>query len=328
VTGPVLVVGCGSIGRRHLTNLRKLGRGDLVAFDPLDERLRLVRDDLDVRTVPSLAAGLEASPSAVIVCTPPHRHVGVARSAVEAGADVLIEKPIADRLDDVEELIAAAARRSRVIMVGYNLRFQTGLVRLKALLDDGAIGRVLTLQAEFGQYLPDWRPGQDYRAGHMVSDAEGGGVIREVSHELDYARWLAGEVRSVSAVAEHVSGLAMDAEDVAFVLLRFVSGALGHVALDCVQREYSRRCKVVGAEGTLVWELRGGLRLYRATTGRWEHFAVEQDVSRTYVDEMAHFLAVVRRERPPVVDGAEAARVLRIALAARESAKRSREIDV
>ncbi|MBM4134038.1 MAG: Gfo/Idh/MocA family oxidoreductase [Nitrospira sp.] len=322
----VFVVGCGSIGRRHLANLKSLGIRDLIVHDSAAERAQLVVGESGVRAVSTLAEGLDAKPVAVVVCTPPHMHVQVARDAVMAGADVLIEKPISDRLEGLEALVEVSAERGRVIMVGYNLRFHRGLRRMRDLVLSGAVGKVLTLQAEFGYHLASWRPKMDYRKGYFASENSGGGVLLDVSHEIDYVRWIAGEVHSVYAVAEHVSPLEIDTEDVAFLSLRFAGGHLGQVSLDCLQPGYSRWCKVTGSEGALAWEHGQGLRSWE--NGAWREIEPAQDIGETYLREMEHFLACVQRRAAPSVDGIEGMQVLRIVLAAKESARLRREVTI
>ncbi len=322
----VFVVGCGSMGQHHLANLKTLGVEDLMAYDPQKEQVEFVRETIGVQTVPSFEEGLKAYPASVVVCTPPHLHAEVARAAVEGGADVLIEKPIAHQIQDGEELLEVAAKHSRIVMVGYNLRFHPGLQKVKELIDSGVIGRILTIRAEFGQYLPDWRPAQDYRLGYIVSSAMGGGIILDSSHEIDYVRWLGGEVRSVLAVAERISDLEMDTEDAALISMRLAHGVLAHISLDCFQRGYSRSCKVVGSEGTVVWDFHTGVRLYTAQEKRWDNFPMTPNANEMYIREMEHFLACVRKETTPLVNGVEGMRVLRIALAAKESARMRKEI--
>src|SRR5206468_5770621 len=126
-------------------------------------------------------------PEGVLVCTPPHLHVDIALRAVGAGAHVFVEKPIATTPAGVDLLARDAARAGRSVLVGYNLRFHAGLRRMKALVDGGAVGRVVSLRAEFGQYLPDWRPAQDYRTGYLAQP-ESGGIVLDGSHEIDAIR--------------------------------------------------------------------------------------------------------------------------------------------
>src|SRR5712692_4201615 len=95
----ILVIGCGSIGERHIRNLRSLGLSDIGAVDPLATRLDTVARNYDVRPHCSLQAGLEKKPDAVLVCTPPHSHISVAQQAIAAGCHVFIEKPLSDTLE-------------------------------------------------------------------------------------------------------------------------------------------------------------------------------------------------------------------------------------
>ena len=98
--------------------------------------------------------------------------------------------------------------------------------RLRELARAGAIGRVVSARLEFGSWLPDWRPSQDYRDGYAVRRASGGGIVLDAIHELDYARWLVGDVHSVACFADRLSSLELETEDVAAVLLRFAGGAI------------------------------------------------------------------------------------------------------
>jgi predicted dehydrogenase len=320
-----LVIGCGSIGQRHIRNLRALGVADIGAYDSNAERLDRVTHEYGVSPCSSIEAGLASQPDAVLVCTPPHLHTLVAQQAIDAGAHVLVEKPIAHTLDGLDDLLRTADDRRRILYVAYNLRFHVGLLKLKALLDSGAIGRPLVIRAEVGQYLPEWRPTQDYRAGYNVRSAMGGGIILDASHELDYVRWLCGEVEGVYCAAGHLSDLEMDTEDTAAITLRFSNSTIGQVHLDCIQRGYARNCKIIGSEGSLFWEFKEGVR-HLLPDKTWHTFPMTPDPNEMYLAEMRHFMSCVRGEEEPLVDGATGKRVLEIALAAKESAARGVQV--
>jgi predicted dehydrogenase len=234
---------------------------------------------------------------------------------------VFIEKPVASELVGVGELVAEARRQHRVLYVGYNLRFHAGLIKLKSLLDEGVIGKLLMIRAEVGQYLPDWRPTQDYRQGYNVSAAMGGGIILDASHELDYVRWLGGEVQSVFCAAGHLSDLEMETEDAAAIVLHLANGVIAEVHLDCIQRGYARSCKLIGTHGTLIWDFKEGVRWFEGATKAWQEFKIMPEPNEMYVEEMRHVLACVRGETAPLVDGVSGQRVLEIALAAKRSAQ-------
>ncbi len=313
-----LVVGAGSIGRRHLRNLRALGITNLAVCDPDSARLRSLAPEI-AATFPDMDNALgELRPEIVFVCSPPVYHVRQALEAVRAGAHVFIEKPLSHELEGVDLLISEAGRWGRTVQVGYNLRFHPGVEMLQRLVSEGRIGRILWARAEFGQYLPDWRPQADYRTTYSARRDLGGGIILDASHELDYVLWLMGAPERVLCLAGITSDLAVDVEDCATILLQFPDGAQADVHMDFVQRGYTRTCKLAGEKGTITWDYSANeVRLYLAETGEWQSFAYKFSANDMYLAEAHDFLECVRTGRTPRVTLAEARRVLEVALTAR-----------
>lgn len=325
----ILVAGCGSIGRRHIRNLQALSITGLTAYDIDPERLRSAGDEFGIAIRESLDEALATRPAAVLVCTSTSQHLPIALAAAKQGCHLFIEKPISHSTDGVDEMLRAAAANDRVILVGCNFRFHWGMQQVKTILDNGEIGRVISVRAEFGQYLPDWHPWEDYRTGYSARSELGGGIILDSIHELDYLYWLFGPVAEVFCFAGKMSYLEIDTEDTADISLRFTSGIHGTVHLDYVQRSYERSLKVIGEEGTLIWNFQDNtVKEYLANTGHWEVTAREPapEVNGMYVAEIEHFLACIRGEASPMVDGETGQRILRIALAARESAETGRVV--
>jgi len=316
----VLVVGAGSIGRRHLQNLSSLGLTRLMACDPDPERIAGIEQPLAGSFLDFSQALSTGKPDAVLICTPPVFHVDQALEALNAGAHVFIEKPLSDQLDKIDYLIEHSTQRGLVVQVGYNLRFNPGIRKLKELIDNGTIGKVLWSRLEVGQYLPDWRPWQDYRESYSARKDLGGGIILDASHEIDYAVWLFGKPVEVISMCGKVSGLDLDVEDCATVLLRFEGGAQVDIHLDCVQRSYTRCCKIVGEIGTLDWNYSSReIRIFRANPGAWTSVAYDFDSNDTYIDEIKDFLICIERGQKPAVDLQQARLVLEIALTAKSA---------
>ena len=326
-----LVIGCGSIGKRHIKNLLSLGAAELLAFDVrLESRLE-VEESLRVKTVGQLEAAWQWAPNVVLVTTPTSLHVPLALESAARGCHLFIEKPLSDRWENIDLLLTEARHHRLITLVGCNMRFHPGLAVMKKLLDERAIGRVIAARIEVGQYLPDWHPWEDYRQSYSARRELGGGVILDAIHELDYARWLLGEVASVICCAEKLSGLEIDTEDTAALLLRFQSGAIGEIHLDYVQRAYSRTCQIIGDQGTLHWDYSTGqVRFYSAHNQQWQIYAnpSEWQPNQMYIDEMAHFLNCLAGTEKPVLDLFEAAQVLQLALAAKVAARERRWIDL
>lgn len=325
-----LVLGTGSIGLRHCRNLAGLGH-EVVAWDPDGARREEAAAIPGVAARATLDQALDTRPGAAFVCAPPAHHVPLAWRALAGGAHLFVEKPIAHESGPVPALLAEAARQDRRLAVGLNLRALPSLARVRALVADGRVGRVLGARAEFGAYLPDWRPGRDYRGNYAVSAALGGGILLDAIHELDLLGWLLGEAREVLCTAEHLSDLAGDTEDWAEITVRLRSGALAHVHLDYVHRPYRRGLEVVGADGSLLWDYPAHTVTVHGEAGEpeVEGFAeVEGDANWMYVEEVRRFVRCVETGEPPLVDGREALRSLCWVEAARRSAREGRWVEV
>jgi predicted dehydrogenase len=156
-------------------------------------------------------------------------------------------------------------------------------------------------------------------------------VLLELSHEIDYVRWLIGEVREVSARVGHLSDLETDVEDLAEIILEFESGAIGSIHLDMVQRTPVRTCRLIGSEGTLLWDgIANHSSWYSSDSRSWTDLchAGTLDRNEMYIAELRHFLECVRGLATPTVSGEDGRRVLQIALAARRSSIDRRAVTV
>jgi predicted dehydrogenase len=324
----IAILGCGSIGTRHIGNLLSLGISDLLVFDPDLEKRDRVEACFGVQSCPDLNTVWESEPDAVLITTPPNLHLELAKSAAEHGCHYFVEKPLAVRMEGLDELIEMSKARELITMVGCNMRFHFGPSTIKRLISEGAIGRIISASLDAGQYMPDWHPDQDYRRRYSAQSAMGGGVILDGIHELDYARWLFGEVIEVFCHGGKLSNLEIDVEDSANILMLFETGFSAMVHIDYVQRSYSRTCKVIGEEGTVAWDINGTLECYSSRTGQWEVWEPPKDytINDMYVEELRHFLSCLDQHKPTVCDVEDAAKVTRLALAARESMERGKKV--
>lgn len=328
-----LIIGSGSIGQRHLSNLRQLlpnAKITILRHDPsipAPEEAAKLSDRIVYRLEDAFEEGLDFA----VVASPAPMHVAVALPLAERGVHIFVEKPIADRLDGVDQLLDASRRHGGALLVGYVLRHHPLLQAVREMIVGGAIGRVLSVRAEVGQYLPEWRPASDYRRTVSARKDLGGGVLLELSHEIDYVRWLVGEPTSVFSRVARVGDLEIDVEDLAEIVLQFAGGALGSIHLDMVQAEATRTLRMIGSEGTIDCNLRGGtMRVYSRRTKRWDERAFPEAAAgdNIYLAQMRHFLECVAGRAEPCVTGEDGRRALRIALAAKESAQGDRCVEL
>lgn len=317
-----LIAGFGSIGRRHLRNLRALGEDDILLYRSHHSTL----PDDEIAGLPvetDLRAALAHQPDAVIVSNPTALHLDVAIPAAEVGCAILLEKPIAHSLERVNDFRAAVQRGRAKVLVGFQFRFHPTLRRAAQLLAEGAIGQPLAARAHWGEYLPNWHPWEDFRQGYAARADLGGGVILTLCHPLDYLRLLLGDVDSLWAFTAERGGLGLPVEEAAEIGLRFKGGAIGTVHLDYLQQPPAHTLEIVGTAGTLRWNnADGALAVFRPAKQDWEMHMPPEGFERNwlFLEEMRNFIAVARGEAQPACTLEDGIRALEIAVYARESA--------
>jgi predicted dehydrogenase len=322
----VLIVGLGSIGKRHLRIAREL----LPNAD-----IRVLRHQT-TNEVPDYSNGcfstieeaISFSPQIAIIANPAPFHIETAQALAEAGVHLLIEKPLSASLSDVTQLLETCQKQGVVSLTGYNLRFLPSLQRYRDLLGKNVVGKVLSVRCEIGQYLPSWRPDSDYRQGVSAQRELGGGALLELSHELDYLRWIFGEVEWVKATLSRQSMLEIDVEDTAHLTLGFgltldSYQLIGSVNLDFIRHDTTRLCTAIGEKGSLCWNgLTGEVLFYGANRKEWElMFNDQYHRDDSYIAEWKNCIESVNTHKTPLITGEDGLKVLQIIEAARHSAK-------
>ena len=317
----VAVIGQGSIGRRHAAILLELGH-EVTVYDPNPA----ARPPSGVVVASSTRECLTAADAAV-VASPSSEHPTDARTAIELGVPMLVEKPLALDAAHAAELDCHAQRRGVMLSVAMSLREHPGVQALAALLAEDAVGRTLRASAWCGSWLPGWRPEDDYRRGYSARSELGGGVLLDVAvHELDYLLWMLGPVRTVSALARRVSELETDVEDVAVIVMELASGGVAEVAVDYFDRSYTRGCRIVGSHGTLLWSWEDQQLTRRDASGCSSRQDLPSDTAPAYRRQLERFLIAVHDGSPPPVSAAEACQVLTVLDAARASSRSGRQV--
>ena len=310
---PILIAGFGSIGRRHVQNLRALGHKKFVLYRTGKSTL----PDEEIAGIPTesdLDKALAHKPIATIIANPTAMHLPIAIAAAKAGSHLFLEKPISHTLDGVIDLQRLVKKKNLVVQVGFQFRFHPGLRKVKKQLEKGAIGKVVSVQAHWGQYLPGWHPWEDYRKSYAANAALGGGALLTLCHPFDYLRWLIGEVERVCAVEGRSSGLGIDVEDTADVLLRFKRGATGHVHLNYLERREAHTLRIIGESGIICWDNAKPIKNFERNT--------------MYKSEMRHFLACIKRNEQPLCTLDDGIETLKIVLAAKESVRKKRLVEL
>ncbi|HNP23922.1 MAG TPA: Gfo/Idh/MocA family oxidoreductase [Panacibacter sp.] len=257
----ILVIGLGSIGRRHLANLA--GMGHRVSAVSSKRKPLAGTETAPAPAVEPVAvyASLErafsaASFDAAFICSPTAFHAKALIFLLQEQVPrIYVEKPLFDQWEPVPTIRALAARYGPQICVGYDLHFEPGFAQVNTLLSCNGIGRLLSVQAFAGQYLPQWRPYEDHRTGMSAKTETGGGVLLDLIHEIDYLLQFAGNARSVYCKTTNSGSLGIETEESADLLLDFDDRVSATLHLDYLQPSLTRFATFTGTGGTIVWNL-------------------------------------------------------------------------
>ena len=329
----ILIVGLGSIGKRHLRLARSLLPNSDIRV--LRHKVSSEVSEFSNGCFYCLKEAIAFAPQIAVIASPAPFHISTAQALAECGAHLLIEKPLSDSLNGVTHLLATCKNKGTVLLTGYNLRFLPSLQCFRDLLCQGIIGKTLSFRCEIGQYLPSWRPKCDYRKGVSGRRELGGGALLELSHEIDYLRWIFGEVEWVGATLCRQSDLEIDVEDTAHLTLGFLSATKGYeligtVNLDFVRHDTTRLCTAIGERGSLRWNgLTGEVELFKRGAPAWlQIFNHPHQRDDSFLAEWQNLIECVAKQKTAMVTGEDGLRVLEIINAVRKSAESCMKVHV
>ena len=341
----VLITGLGSIGQRHARCLKAL-YGENVELHAYRTRglKQTVKDSpsgliADNETDPSSVNGivkvfdnlneaLKEEYYAVFVTNPPDLHVETTKKALLAGANVFIEKPISHNLDGIEELIKISDENGLKVMVGHQLRYHIITRRMKEILRDGIIGKLISAEFVFGEYLPNMHAYEDYRISHAVSEKRGGGAILSLNHDIDIACYLLGMPTRLFCMGGNLSSLEMDCEDSAHILMeikRKEGPMVVNVLLDFTQRPTRRQWLINGEKGAINVDLtKNSLTVTSYNNGKAEvleesHKGFERN--KMFIGEISDFFDSIDKNLDSPLGLAESYEIMKVAIMAKKSLK-------
>jgi len=326
----ILVVGSGGIAARHIKNIRTRLPDSEITLCRSSPASTTSHDKSAVAAVNQVSYSLEDAlrkkPRLALICCATSAHIEYALALAKQGVHIFVEKPLSNTLDGLSELEGVVRENELAFLVGYNLRFSKSLVHFRNLIHDGKIGSVVSVRIEVGQYLPDWRSG-DYRDSISAQRDLGGGVVLELSHELDYFSWIFGKPSSVYANLSKRSDLDIDVEDSADILVETKKGVTGLIHLNMVQRQKSRSCIVIGTKGYLTWD--GTSQTVDGSIANEDSVFFsggECDIKQSYVEELKYFLECVEDVSARKTDFGKEREVVDFVLAVKASASQRKPV--
>jgi predicted dehydrogenase len=330
----ILAIGGGSMGRRRLRDLTYLNEGEVLLFEPMEERCRETAAAFGVRGFTDWDEALAQQPDVLSISTPPALHEPYVRQGMVHGLHVFAEVPFVLDAAALEEIAGQAQGYQGVLGVSHTARYYPPLRLIHDVLQNDTIGKPLYFEYSLGNYLPDWHPYEDYRKFYASDARLGGAGMDMLLHEINAIRWWMGEISSVYARLSKVSALEINGPDNHDVLCTFANGARGFFHHDVIERgTVGRHIRIAGELGTLEWHQNlPSIRVYHdganhelgfeeasdwesavqasremteilarqsARSGHIPSAAVSEFVyDSCYLREMRHFLGAARGEHP------------------------------
>jgi predicted dehydrogenase len=320
-----VVVGTGSIGQRHIMTLRSSGKVDVFAF-PVQSRPHPELQESEIKVLENWGQVQDLGVQHVIIATNTRRHAADIQSAMEAGCNILVEKPMAVNAEEAFSRYQEVQKSKLEIRVGCCMRFNQALNVFRRQLSQ--IGKIFSVRIECQSYLPDWRPQRPYKDSYSA-DPDEGGVLRDLVHEFDYASWIFGWPQSVTAKVRRTGLLGIPSEDSADILWETEGGVMVSITLDYLSRPTRRQMRAFGELGTLEWDGIKNRVVLSRPGNEPSKYNSSQARDGMYLEQDLAFLSVaaapdgMHDER--LASGADGVRVLAICDAARAASKKNHE---
>jgi len=325
----ILVVGYGSIAKRHIKNLRNYKNIEIIVLTKKSSDNFLKKEKCKI--VNSIDEAIKEMPDAAFITNISSQHVNTSLKLAKNRIHLFIEKPLSDSLKNINQLEKMIKKKKIISQIGCNLRFHPCIKKIRELLIKNYIGESFSVQVENGSYLPDWHPHEDYKKSYASNKKQGGGVILTNIHEIDYLYWFFGKIKEVTSISENISKLGIKAEDFASIILKFNNNIMAEIHFDYFQRPSCRGCKIVGNKGTIMWDFeKNDVIVYNIEKKRWKTYLKlkNYDNNLMYINEITHFLDCIKKEKNTINDIQEGIKVLKITLGVKKSALLKRTIQI
>ena len=327
-TKHVLVLGSGSVGKRHARNLAEL-ECEISCFDPREDRRGELASEVEIRKAyDDWHEALEdGAPDGVVVASPTAYHAEQAKEAMRRGIPVLLEKPLAKTAVEAREMAAVHEATSTPLLLGYTWRWWPPLKKARDAITAGELGTIRHVQFYMSAHLADWHPWEPYQEFFMSSASEGGGALLDESHWIDLMYWFFGKPEAVYAQVERISDLEIDSDDNVDILVEYGSGLRASVHLDLYGRPHEKSIRFVGSKGTLVWSAEPNeLRIGRGSGQEWEYERFDYERNEMFTQVAQEFITVLDGHPPKGCTVSDGVAVMEFIESVRRSSVEGRKI--
>ena len=316
----ILVVGVGSIGKRHIENFSTYTK-NIHIVDISKSRIHECCkkfEFIDGSYLSYKEAITKNKYDAVLICTPPHKHLEIANLAAKKKLHTFIEKPLGMNVKGWNKVIKLNKKNNLINYVAYCHRHINYIKLAKKFLDQKKIGKILSGYIRWGSYLPDWHPYEKYYNFYMAKKNQGGGALMDESHGIDLLRYLVGEIKNVFAIVDTISGLKISSDDNALLTLRMKNNSLFQINFDLHSRFPRVSLEILGTEGNMfIDRIKNELSFFNIKTKKWKTLKFSQkDLLNMYRDQANYFLSCIinkRKAEVDIIDGLKTQKIIDLA---------------
>ena len=322
------IVGLGSIGRRHLRLISEIRPDIKIIVVRSGHGSACDEEKMAVKVTDSIGDAIKEGIQAAIISSPATLHLKQSLELAKNGIHLLIEKPISHTSDRVKELLKIVNENRITTMVGYVLRYDLGAIKFKNWLDNKIKGKILHARIECGSYLPDWRPDQDYRKTVSALSELGGGVLLELSHEVDYLYWFFGKPKDVQAQIRNSGTLDINVEDQVDLLMTSEQGYCISVQIDFNRRHVERKCKVLTTEGELIWDAVNKNVTWKGVNKEQFKYEYNNERNSIYRKQLEVFFDCIENDNDPIVTVKDGINVISLIDAVRNASEKGIKVSL
>lgn len=326
----ILIVGSGSVGRRHARNFAALGCQISCIDLRADRRAELANETSIVDGFPDLQVALTVGGfDGVVVGTPTVCHPENTIAALEAGLPVLLEKPVAKSAVEAQQVLEVERRTGIPVLLGYTWRWWPPLARVRNLLLSGRIGMLRHVQFHMSVHLADWHPWEPYQEFFMANAAQGGGALLDESHWIDLMLWLFGMPKQLVGQVEKISDLYIDTDDTVDARISYLNGLRVTLHLDLYGRPHEKFIRFIGEKGTLMWSAEPNRIAIGMEAGQiWSEETYTHERNEMFMAEAREFIDIVATRTLPSCTLKEGFEVMKLIEAIRTSNAEGRTIEI
>ena len=342
----VLITGLGSIGQRHVRNIRKLygesikilayrNRKESPVLNP-DMTVQIgmeLESTYNIRSFSDLDEALFEKPDVVFITNPNVFHVPIAIIAAKAGCHLYIEKELSHNWDGIDVLSELVKSKKLITYVAYQRRFHPAYKKIKGIIDSGELGNILSVHFNSGECIKDWHPYEDYWDLHAARKDLGGGSLLHQTHELNLLLWYFGIPKKVFTIGGPLSNLKLDVEDSVDILLEFHNNNAtvpAHIHVDYLQRPPRRTCEIIGDKAYLQFDFFKNDLIFHHVDQREKDVFSYADFDRDdmFIAALKEFFGCIESHQPTSHDLKEGINNMNVSFAAKESMNTGRVVEI